>query len=260
MFERELKLMIEACQKAKVEIMKIYRQEFDVEIKEDDSPVTLADKIADRLIREILSKEFPDYAFLTEESEDDLERRKNDYLFVVDPVDGTKDFVAKDDMFTTNVGLVYKEEVVAGVVYVPARDEYYFAIKGQGAYYCKEGSEPVKIHVNDKLEDLTMLISVFHTTKNEEAIIENNKDRITKVERYGSAIKACRIAQGLAEVSFRLGNGTKEWDTAASQIVVLEAGGVFAKPDLSPITYNRVDVYNREGFVILNRKENLLVK
>ena len=258
MFERELKKMIEACQKAKIEIMKIYNQEFDVEIKDDDSPVTLADKTADRLIRELLSKEFPSYSFLTEESEDDLERRKNDYLFVVDPVDGTKDFVAKDDMFTTNVALVYKEEVVAGVVYIPARDEYYYGIKNQGAYYVKEGQEPIRVHVNDKLEDLTMLVSVFHTTKKETDIYENNRDRISKMERYGSAIKACRIAHGLAEVSFRLGSGTKEWDTAASQIVVLEAGGIFAKPDLSEIKYNRIDVYNREGFVILNRKENLL--
>ena len=258
MFEKELEKMIEACQKAKVEIMKIYQNDFDVEIKEDDSPVTLADKNADRLIREVLSKEFPTYAFLTEESEDDLERRKNDYLFVVDPVDGTKDFVAKDDMFTTNVALVYKEEVVAGVVYIPAKDEYYFGIKNQGAYYVKEGNLPIKIHVNDKLEDLTMLVSVFHTTKQEMEIYENNKGKITKIEKFGSAIKACRIAHGLAEVSFRLGPGTKEWDTAASQIVILEAGGVFAKPDLSMIKYNRVDVYNREGFVILNRKENLL--
>lgn len=260
MFERELKLMIEACQKAKVEIMRIYRQDFDVEIKEDDSPVTLADKTADKMIRDILSKEFPNYAFLTEESEDNLDRRNNDYLFVIDPVDGTKDFVKKDDMFTTNVALVYKEEVVAGVVYIPAKDEYYFAIKGQGAFYCKEGEEPVRIHVNDKLEDLTMLVSVFHTTKDEMDIYENNKDRITTIERYGSAIKACRIAHGLAEVSYRLGPGTKEWDTAASQIVVLEAGGIFSKPDLTPISYNRIDVYNREGFVILNRKENLLSK
>lgn len=258
MFERELELMIEACKKAKVEIMKIYSQDFDVEIKDDNSPVTLADKTADRLIKEILIKEFPDYAFLTEESEDDLERRKKDFLFVIDPVDGTKDFVAKDDMFTTNVGLVYKEEVVAGVVYVPARDEYYFAIKGKGAFYCQEGNEPVQIHVNDKTSDLIMLTSVFHTTNSEREIYERHKDVISKIERYGSAIKACRIAQGLAEVSFRLGAGTKEWDTAASQIIVLEAGGIFAKPDLTPITYNRVDVYNREGFVILNRKENLL--
>ena len=260
MFKKELNKMIEACQKAKVEIMKIYNLGFDVEIKDDDSPVTLADKTADRLIREILQKEFPNYAFLTEESEDDLSRRENDYLFVVDPVDGTKDFVAKDDMFTTNVALVYKEEVVAGVVYVPARNEYYFAMKNYGSFYCKEGEEPVRIHVNDKINELTMLISVFHTTEKEKSIIENHKDRITKVEKYGSAIKACRIAHGLAEVSFRLGSGTKEWDTAASQIVVLEAGGVFAKPDLTPITYNRIDVYNREGFVVLNRKENLLVK
>ena len=137
-------------------------------------------------------------------------------------------------------------------------DEYYYGIKNQGAYYVKEGQEPIRVHVNDKLEDLTMLVSVFHTTKKETDIYENNRDRISKMERYGSAIKACRIAHGLAEVSFRLGSGTKEWDTAASQIVVLEAGGIFAKPDLSEIKYNRIDVYNREGFVILNRKENLL--
>ena len=153
MFRKELNAMIEACQKAKVEIMKIYEEEFDVEIKSDDSPVTLADKTADKLIRKLLSKQFPGYAFLTEESNDDLSRRSNDYLFVVDPVDGTKDFVAKDGMFTTNVALVYKEEVVAGVVYVPARNEYYFASKGNGAYYCKEGKEPIKIHVNDKLDN-----------------------------------------------------------------------------------------------------------
>jgi 3'-phosphoadenosine 5'-phosphosulfate (PAPS) 3'-phosphatase len=91
-------------------------------------------------------------------------------------------------------------------------------------------------------------------------IFENNKDRITKIEKWGSAIKACRIAHGLAEVSFRLGSNTKEWDTAASQIVVLEAGGIFAEPDLTEIKYNRKDVYNRNGFIVVNRKENLLNK
>ena len=257
MFERELEVMIDACKKATKVIMEVYNRGFDVEIKDDNSPVTEADKKADKIIREILSREFPDYALLTEESVDDLSRRQKDYLFVVDPVDGTKDFVKRDGMFTINVALVYKEEVVAGVVYIPCDDVYYYASKGKGAYKVNKDSSFKKIHVNDKLDNLIMLASVFHTTDKEMSIYEAHKDKITSLERYGSAIKACRIAEGLAEVSYRMGPGTKEWDTAASQIVVLEAGGIFAKPDLSPITYNREDVYNREGFVVLNRKENL---
>ena len=183
--------------------------------------------------------------------------RNNDYLFIVDPVDGTKDFVSRDDEFTTNIALAYKGEVVLGVISIPATKEIYYAIKGQGAYYLKEGNEPIAIHVNDKLNDLIILTSRFHVTNKENEIIEKNKDRISKVTRCGSSIKACLIAKGEGEVSFRLGSGTKEWDTAASQIIVEEAGGIFAKPDLSKITYNRLDVYNREGFVILNRKENI---
>ena len=135
---------------------------------------------------------------------------------------------------------------------------YYFL--QEGVYTSKEIMEENTKNITSKIinKENNKYYVYLGITKDETNIFENNRDRITKMERYGSAIKACRIAQGLAEVSFRLGNGTKEWDTAASQIVVLEAGGIFAKPDLSEIKYNRVDVYNREGFVILNRKENLL--
>ena len=259
MFEKELQAMIEAGLLASKKILEIYNQDFEVEIKEDQSPVTLADKSADNLIKEYLKERFPSYSFLTEESTDDLSRLNNDYVFVVDPVDGTKDFVKKKGQFTTNIGLIFKNEVVCGVVLIPSQNEYYYAIKNQGAYYVDSKGNKERIHVNDKVSDLTMLVSNFHTTTKELEIAETYKNLITKVERYGSAIKACRIAHGLAEVSFRLGSGTKEWDTAASQIIVLEAGGVFAQPDLTPISYNRVDVYNRNGFVILNNKKNLLI-
>ncbi len=260
MFEKELQAMILASKEASKKIMEIYHKGFDVEIKFDESPVTLADKTADKLIREILSEKFPTYGFLTEESDDDLERLEKEFVFVVDPVDGTKDFVTKNGQFTTNIGLIHNHEVVVGVVNVPSSGELYYAIKNQGAYYQKGDSEPTRIHVNDKINDLTMLVSNFHTSQKELEIFENNKDRISKIEKWGSAIKACRIAHGLAEVSFRLGSNTKEWDTAASQIVVLEAGGIFAEPDLTEIKYNRKDVYNRNGFIVVNRKENLLNK
>lgn len=259
MWEKELTAAIEAGLKAKVEIMKIYNAGFDVEIKEDNSPVTLADKTADRIIREELHKAFPKYAFLTEESEDDHSRLNNDYVWIVDPVDGTKDFVAKDGGFTTNIALCYKHEIVVGVVVVPVTGEYYYASKGNGSYYVNAKGEKILMHVNDKLEDLTVLSSVFHSNEKEQALIEKHSDKIKHQEKFGSSLKPCRIAQGLAEISYRMSAGTKEWDTAACDIIVKEAGGLFVEPDGKDITYNRVDVYNRKGYIVVNRKENILL-
>ncbi len=258
MWEKELQVAIEAAKLAIPGIMEIYNTSFDVEIKDDNSPVTAADKGADAVIRKYLKKHFKDYALLTEESEDNFERLNNDYLWIVDPVDGTKDFVAKDGEFTTNIGLAYKGNVVVGVVSIPTTGDIYYASKGNGAYHLYPNGEITKIHVNDRTSNLTFLTSRFHVTDNEKDYIKEHGDKITNVERYGSAIKACRIASGLAEISVRFTNGTKEWDTAASQCVVEEAGGLFIKPNGEPLTYNRKDVYNREGYFILNRVENKL--
>lgn len=257
MWEKELHAAIEAGLLAKKKILEIYHQHFDVEIKDDNSPVTIADKSADEIIRKYLHEQFPTHAFLTEESTDNLDRLKNDFVWIVDPVDGTKDFVAKDDEFTTNIALAYKHELVVGVVLAPAKDEIYFASKGNGSFYQKGNEKPARIHVNDKLDDLTMLISVFHFNDAEKEYIEKHQDKIKHVERKGSSLKPCAIARGLAEITLRRSPNTKEWDTAACQIVVEEAGGLFVEPDGTPIRYNREDVYNRKGYTVVNRKENL---
>ena len=201
---------------------------------------------------------FPNHAFLTEESEDNLDRLNNDYVWIVDPVDGTKDFVARDGGFTTNIALAYKHELVVGVVVAPVTGDCYFATKNGGSYHRINGVDK-KIHVNDKLEDLTCLCSVFHTNETELKLIEKHSDKIKHVMKYGSSLKPCRIAEGLAEITYRMSAGTKEWDTAACQIIVEEAGGIFVEPDGSRITYNRKDVYNRKGYVVVNRKENILL-
>lgn len=258
MWEKELLAAIEAGKRASVKIMEIYKKGFDVEIKSDNSPVTEADKLADKMIKDYLAKEFPSHAFLTEESEDNKDRLKNDLVWIIDPVDGTKDFVAKDDEFTTNIALSYKHQIVVGVVVIPAKNEMYFAARGVGAFYVKNDI-PTKIHVNEKLKDLTVLTSVFHSNDAERALIEKYKDRIKHVEKFGSAIKPCRIAHGLAEITYRMSAGTKEWDTAASDIIVEEAGGIFVEPDGKKLTYNREDVYNRKGYIVCNRKENILL-
>ncbi len=258
MWEKELQEAINAGLKAKEKIMEFYNKGFDVEIKEDNSPVTNADKAADKIIREYLHKVFPTHAFLTEESTDNLDRLNNDYVWIVDPVDGTKDFVAKDGEFTTNIALAYKHKLVVGVVIAPALDEIYFASAGNGSFFQKLGEEPVRIHVNDKTEDLTILTSVFHFTADEQALIDRHPDKIKHVMKRGSSLKPCAIAHGLAEITFRSSPNTKEWDTAACQIVVTEAGGIFIEPNGNEITYNRKDVYNRNGYIVVNRKENLL--
>ena len=258
MWEEQLNAAIEAGLKAIDGILEIYNSDFSVEIKDDNSPVTLADKNADKVIREHLHKLFPDYALLTEESIDDKSRLDNDYVWIVDPVDGTKDFVAHDGGFTTNIALAYKHEAVVGVVVVPLTGEIYYASKGNGAFYRHNGVTK-QIHVSDKLDNLIVYKSVFHAKPEEDVLIEKYKDRIAKVERWGSALKPCRIARGLGDLHFRLSPGTKEWDTAASQVIVEEAGGIFLDTFKKRIMYNREDVNNRDGYIVANRIENFLL-
>jgi 3'(2'), 5'-bisphosphate nucleotidase len=250
----------QACLIASKEILAIYQTDFTFENKEDASPVTLADKKADMMIRQYLKERYPTFGFLTEESSDDFSRLHQPYVWLVDPIDGTKDFIAKNDEFTINIALVHRQQVVVGLVHIPAKNETYYAIKGEGAFY-RFQQQDVRIHVNDKLNDLTVLTSRFHLQKQEEDVIKKYQQlgKIMKVETFGSALKACRIAHGLAEISYRLSPGTKEWDTAASDLIVTEAGGFFIKPNKEKYWYNRQDVRNIEGYLILNRMENFLL-
>ena len=258
-YDEVLKDMIKASKIARKKILEVYATDFNVEIKEDQSPVTLADKGADQLIREYLHKKYPNYAFLTEESIDDKKRLENAYCFIVDPVDGTQDFVAKNGEFTTNIALCFQHEIVAGVVSIPVSGDIYYASRGNGVYHLFQDGKLTPIHVSDKLTDLTLYVSRFHATEHEKKQLENFP-QITKMEAHGSSLKACFIAEGKGELHYRLSAGTKEWDTAAIQIIVEEAGGYFLKPDGTRYRYNREDVYNWEGYIIVNRKENILIK
>jgi len=256
MYKDELKEALEAAKIASKKILEIYHTNFNVEIKSDDSPVTEADKKADVLIRKHLGKAFPKYAFLTEESIDDGKRLLNDYVWIIDPLDGTSDFVNKDGEFTVNIALCYKHEIVVGVVAIPCSGDIYYASKGDGAFVIRNGIS-TKICVNKKLDDLTFLVSHFHNTEKVMDVAKRHQDKIKHIEKIGSSIKACLIAEGKAEIYLKFDDNTKEWDTAAFQLIVEEAGGVMQKHNGEKIIYNREDVYNRNGFIIANRKENL---
>lgn len=259
MFEKELEVALKAAKQCVPLILEIYNSDnIGLEIKEDNSPVTKADKVADNTIRKILHEAFPSYALLTEESEDDKSRLSNDYVWIVDPIDGTKEFVAHSDEFTINVGLSYKHEPVLGVILIPVTGEIYYAVKGQSSFY-QNGDKTVKIHVNSRTNDLTTLVSRFHSNEDEQAMIAKHSDRIKHQRVVGSSIKGCVIAKGEAEMSYRFSSNTKEWDTCAMQTIVEEAGGLLLKFTGERILYNREDVYNRGGYVICNCRENFLI-
>lgn len=257
-YEVELNTALKAAQAVRQIILDIYYSSFDIEIKSDNSPVTMADKTADEIIRKILHEQFPTYGLLTEESSDNKERLNNDFVFIVDPIDGTKDFCARNDEFTVNIGLSYKHEAVMGVIAIPVTGEIFYAVKGEGSYYLKD-NKVQRIHVTDKLTDLTALVSNFHSTDKEKALFKKYSDKIKHIKNLGSSIKGCSIAKGDAEISYRFSDNTKEWDTCAMQVILEEAGGYLLKFDGAPIKYNREDVYNHDGYVLVNRKENFLL-
>ncbi len=126
---RELAVAKEAAVKAGAAIMDVYENAEDMEVsyKDGDMPLTAADRAADRIIVDMLRKEFPAYAVLSEEEKDDLRRLENDYCFVVDPLDGTKEFLKRNGQFTVNIALAYQHRTVMGVIYVPVTKELYYA-------------------------------------------------------------------------------------------------------------------------------------
>lgn len=261
MLNKELEVSLIAVKKAAKVIMEVYNSnDLGVEIKDDNSPVTKADKAADEIIRGLLSSAFPQYGLLTEESVDDRSRLNKDYVFIVDPIDGTKEYVAHSGEFTINIGLSYKHEAVMGVIMIPVTGEIFYAVKGEGSFYLKdEYSKPVQIHCNNKTKDITTLVSRFHSNETEQNMIKKHSDVIKHQRIVGATIKGCLIAKGEAEMSYRFSSNTKEWDTCAMQAIVEQAGGFILKFDGEPIRYNREDVYNRDGYLIVNRKENFLL-
>lgn len=252
-------LALEAGEK----ILEVYEDETlfaQVETKGDKSPLTLADKRANALIVKGLQEKFPHIAMLSEEEKDDLSRRGNSLCFIVDPLDGTKEFIKRNGQFTVNIALSEHQKVILGVIYVPVTGELYFASQGNGSFYETADGTVTKNQVSplvglDEPEKIRLVMSASHGAPEMDALIE--KYGFTNFVKMGSSLKGCLVARGEAELYYRHGL-TCEWDTAAMQCIVEEAGGIFRQMDGSEMLYNRENTLNEKGFYILNQKENLL--
>ncbi|MBE0494166.1 MAG: 3'(2'),5'-bisphosphate nucleotidase CysQ [Thiomicrospira sp.] len=206
-------------------ILEIYRcPECKIEKKADGSPVTLADKMADESIRLALTKLTPNIPVVSEENIDSTlfsERQNWSVYWLVDPLDGTKEFIERTDEFCVNIALIVNQQPVLGVVYGPVLDVTYCAIKGQAAskvYQNKTQTIQVRLPVR---EPIKVAVSRRHGTK-----VKAFQAALPASEtvHMGSALKSCLVAEGVADVYPRFGP-TSHWDTAASQVIVESAGG-----------------------------------
>ena len=214
MIEKVKQIAIDAGE----EIMKIYNGDEDigVTLKEDESPVTKADKIAHNIIKRKL-EEISNYKVLSEEEVIAFDIRKDwKTYWLVDPLDGTKDFIVKNGEFTINIALIENNKPIMGVVYIPLQKDIYYAQKDSGAY--KNGE---KIYNNSDRTNLIGADSNFHSTEETQDFFK--KYSVKDIRKYGSSIKICKLAEGEIDLYPRF-NGTKEWDTAASHIIANEAG------------------------------------
>lgn len=258
MYLKELEIAKKAAILAGQAIMSIYESEdFGVEIKADDSPLTLADKASNRIIVDLLSEEFPGYAILSEEEQDNKERLNNKLCFIIDPLDGTKEFIKRNGQFTVNIALSVDNCSVMGVIYVPVTEELYYAAEGYGSFMEKNGIV-TRMHVSSEKKEksqLNVVMSLSHGCREMDMLLD--KYNLKNFVKVGSSLKGCMIAKGEADVYYRH-TPTMEWDTAAMQCIVEEAGAIFRQMDDTPMTYNREDSLNVKGFYILNSIENKL--
>lgn len=209
-------------------IMAIYETNFEVQHKEDKSPLTEADLAANAIIKEELAKLTPDIPVLSEESLVDWDVRKQwKTLWIVDPLDGTKEFVNRTDEFTVNIALVENDQPILGVVFAPALDVMYYASNSNGAYKMSGFGPPVRIYARERqnTDAITIVGSRSHQSDamnnfmNDLSCMNNQVDFV----KAGSALKFCLVAEGVADMYPRLAP-TSEWDTAAGHVIVRESG------------------------------------
>jgi len=207
-------------------IMQVYKQDFEVEYKQDSSPLTLADKKANDIIEDGLNKLSVSFPILSEEGDDiPYEDRKHwEYFWLIDPLDGTKEFVKKNDEFTVNMALIHKDTPVLGVVYAPALDICYWAKQGEGAF--KDGQRlPIKT-VNQR-NTYKIVASRSHMSDETQAFIDAiDTSKEKELISIGSSLKICLVAEGEVDIYPRLGP-TMEWDTGAAHAIANESKSEF---------------------------------
>ncbi len=242
----DIKDIVAIAKEAGNAIMQIYDQDFEVEYKQDNSPLTLADKKANDIIENGLNQLSINFPVLSEEGkETPYKNRKHwEYFWLVDPLDGTKEFVKKNDEFTVNIALIHKDTPVLGVVYAPALDICYWAKQGEGAF--KDGKK-LPLKVKKQRETYKIVASRSHMSDETQTFIDAiDTSKEKKLISIGSSLKICLVAEGEADIYPRLGP-TMEWDTGAAHAIIQESGGSiksYTNSQYLEFLYNKKNLLN----------------
>ena len=251
-YETLTKVMRDLALEAGEKIMEIYNSEdFEVMLKSDDSPVTVADEAADALISAGLRKAFPDVLLITEEQAATHSQSGTTFL-IVDPLDGTKEFINRRGDFTVNIALVEDGTPTRGVVYAPAKGRMFYtqadgvSVEESGPFEATPGTTtPIRVSESDN-DALMVVASKSHRDQATDDYIA--KYAVKDMKSAGSSLKFCLVATGEADLYPRLGR-TMEWDTAAGHAVLAGAGGAVVRfDDLSPLAYGK-DGYANPFFI-----------
>jgi 3'(2'), 5'-bisphosphate nucleotidase len=238
------------ARRAGVEILGVYAQEFEITHKADQSPLTLADMRAHHVIAQGLKELTPEIPVLSEEDSDipyDVRRQWSRY-WLVDPLDGTKEFVSRNGEFTVNIALIDNHAPVLGVVHVPVKDTTYAGEAGRGATRRIASEAAVDIHVRVPAPaTLRVVGSRSHGADLSQHLPHLGPHTLLSI---GSSLKFCLVAEGSADFYPRFGP-TSEWDTAAAQAVLEAAGGAVVKIDATPLRYNQKAVLLNPNFFAL---------
>jgi 3'(2'), 5'-bisphosphate nucleotidase len=254
--------IVAVAQKAGSEILKVYDSRFDFEYKEDQSPLTIADKKSHEIITESLERLYPHIPVLSEEGKGIAydQRKEWEYFWLVDPLDGTKEFISRNGEFTVNIALIYRNTPVLGVVYAPVLDTVYYAKEGYGAFKVTESSRTISSSMNDEqlltlsaslpgnetLPCYTVVASRSHMSEKTKEYIHQleNKYKNIQLVSVGSSLKLCMVAEGKVNEYPRFGP-TMEWDTAAGQAIIEQASGmVMQYKESSALLYNKEELVN----------------
>lgn len=248
--EKLLNPLLDIARAAGEEIMRIYAGEFTVDMKEDKSPVTDADLAAHRVINTDLQRITPGMPVLSEESAGIpfSERGRWESYWLVDPLDGTKEFINKNGDFTVNIALIQRGVPLLGVVYVPVTGMSYYGCAGVGAFKRDKDGQASPIKVRKLIEGKP--VKVVASRSHRGPLLDGYLEKLGPHETVsrGSSLKFCLVADGTADVYPRLGP-TSEWDTGAGHAVVLAAGGQVIGMDGKPLPYNSKDSLLNPHFI-----------
>jgi 3'(2'), 5'-bisphosphate nucleotidase len=248
---QELAVAIDLARQAGAAIMEYYPSGLAVHHKAGDEPVTAADHAADQIIVTGLRAAFPGDGLLTEESPDDRSRLGKDRVWIVDPLDGTTEFITRTGEFCVQIALTERGRPVLGVVFQPAKGRLDYAVRGQGAYQVCDGHLlPLRVTTTAEVSEMCLVASRSHYSPLIEAA--RSSLGISTVTRMGSVgVKVSLVARGACDL-YLATIVSKEWDLCAPHALLLEAGGVLTNLCGEPLTYNKPDVVACTGLIASN--------